>query len=327
MVGTVGISGCLGADSETLQLNSSGYEGSVHGDLGFWLSEKVSELSGGEIEIDAYRNNELGGEIQSIQDVATGSLDMYVIAYGIMAVLDVQMATVFEGPYKFNPNNPYEDIFDKADPQDGHPALLEIMDKIIDEGVRPIGTARRCGVRVPENEEPPTNVEMLSQYDFRSAPSDLMSATVEGLGPSAVSIEGEEMNQALATGSVDGLELPYQMITGGKLHENLTHIIETDHIYMPLMVAMSESVFQEFSGEDQQIFYDAVREIQPKVLETLGSGLEDTKQEIQDNDVAILSPDQINYDEFKFSVREKILSDFSDRADVIQQIAYEEYTP
>jgi len=132
--------------------------------------------------------------------------------------------------------------------------------------------------------------------------------------------------QALATGSVDGQENPYNIIRSSNIYENQTHIIETDHMHVPLAILMHEGVFQDLSGDEQQIFYDAVREIQPQATEILRSNLADTKQLFRDEGLTIVSPEDIDYDAYRSATRANIREQFPDLLDTIESLAHDDYS-
>ena len=174
--------------------------------------------------------------------------------------------------------------------------------------------------------EPPRNPEMLSNYTMRAVPISMYAEALKGLGAQTTNIDFSEVPQALATGSVDGQENPYNIIRSSQIYEEQTHIIETDHMHVPLAVLINEGVFQDLSDSQQQVFYDAVREIQPQATETLRSNLEDTKQLFRDEGLTIVTPDQIEYEAYRSATRANIREQFSDLRDTIESLAHDDYS-
>jgi TRAP-type C4-dicarboxylate transport system substrate-binding protein len=314
----------------TLQANSPAAEGSVHGDAAAMIGDIVSSQTNGAIEIDAFRNSELGGQAQSVQDVSSGALDMYVIPYALTAIVDQREAQIFDAPYMYDPENPYEDIYAKTDPQDSEPAQRVIENLAEQADIRSLGAVaqgtRRVSLNVPDATEPPRTPEMLSNYTMRAVPISMYAETLNGLGAQTTNIDFSEVPQALATGSVDGQENPYNIIRSSQIYEEQTHIIETNHQHVPLAILMHEGVFQELSDSQQQIFYDAVREIQPQATETLRSNLEDTKQFFRDQGLTIVSPEDIEYDAYRSATRANIRENFSDLIGTIESLSHDGYS-
>ena len=139
----------------TLQANSPAAEGSVHGDAAAMVGDIVSSRTDGAIEVEAFRNSELGGQAQSVQDVSSGALDMYVIPYALTAIVDQREAQVFDAPYMYDPENPYEDIYEKTDPQDSEPAKRVIENLAEQADIRSLGAVaqgtRRVSLNVSED--------------------------------------------------------------------------------------------------------------------------------------------------------------------------------
>lgn len=325
-----GSTGSANQNTITLQANSPAAEGSVHGDAAAMVGDIVSSRTDGAIEIEAFRNSELGGQAQSVQDVSSGALDMYVIPYALTAIVDQREAQVFDTPYMYDPENPYEDIYEKTDPQDSEPAKRVIENLAEQADIRSLGAVaqgtRRVSLSIPESTEPPQNPEMLSDYTMRAVPISMYAEALKGLGAQTTNIDFSEVPQALATGSVDGQENPYNIIRSSQIYEEQSHLIETDHMHVPLAVLMHEDTFQDLTDSQQQVFYDAVREVQPQATEMLRSTLEETKQLFRDEGLTIVSPDEIDYEAYRSATRANIRDEFSDLVETIESLAHDNYS-
>jgi len=322
-----GLAGCSsifgGGSTVTLQLNSPASEGTVHGDAGAWIGDIVEDETGGDVEIEPFRNSELGGQIESIEGVSSGSLDMYVIPYALTGT-QYQPAQVFDAPYLYDPENPYEDIYEKTDPNNSDVASQLIENLAEETNIRSVGAVvqgtRRCSLTVDGGEDDyPTNPEEMSQYLFRAVPIAMYSETLKALGPETTDVDASELSQALSTGSVQGQENPYNIIRGLGMYENQSHILETNHMHSPLAIIINEGVWQdELSGAQRDIFYDAVQEIQPRASETLNENLEGHKQFMRDNGLTIVPPEDLEMDAFRSAARSRIREQFPDLIDTIE---------
>jgi TRAP-type C4-dicarboxylate transport system substrate-binding protein len=320
-----GLAGCSsilgGGGSITLQVNSPASEGTVHGDAGAWIGDIVEEETDGSVTIDAFRNSELGGQIESIEGVSSGSLDMYVIPYALTGT-QYQPAQVFDAPYLYDPENPYEDIYEKTDPNSSEVAQQLIEDLVDETDIRSIGAVvqgtRRCSLTV-DGDSPPTNPEEMSQYLFRAVPIAMYSETLKALGPETTDVDASELSQALSTGSVQGQENPYNIIRGLSMYEHQSHILETNHMHSPLAIIINEDIWQnDLTGEQRDIFYDAVTEIQPRATETLNSNLEGHKQFMRDEGLTIVPPEDLEMDVFRSAARSRVREQFPDLIETIE---------
>jgi TRAP-type C4-dicarboxylate transport system substrate-binding protein len=328
------LAGCLssltGSEEVTLEANSPAAEGSTHGDAAAWLGEYVEEETGGQVSIDAFRNSELGGQLESIENVSSGSLDIYVIPYALTGT-QYEPAQVFDAPYMYDPENPYEDIYEKTDPQENDVAKQVVDDLIQETNIRSLGSVvqgtRRVTLNIEEGNEPPRNPEELAEYKMRAVPIAMYEQALKGLGAETTNIDFSEVPQALATGSIQGQENPYNIIRSSGIWEHQTHVIETNHMHVPLAVLINESVWQDLDENTQQVFYDAVREAQPRATEQLESNLEDHKSFMRDEGLTIVGPDQIDYDAYRSGVRSNIREQFPDVIDTIEALAHDDYQP
>lgn len=319
------LAGCLsslvGGEEVVLECNSPAAEGSTHGDAAAWLNDYVEEETGGQVTIEAYRNSELGGQLESIENVSSGSLDMYVIPYALTGT-QYKPAQVFDAPYMYDPDNPYEDIYQKTDPQNNDVAK-RVVDALIEEtNIRSLGSVvqgtRRVTLNIEDGQEPPHNPQELSNYKMRAVPIAMYEQALKGLGAQTTNIDFSEVPQALATGSIQGQENPYNIIRSSGIWEHQTHVLETNHMHVPLAILINDGVFQDLTDEQQRILYDGVREIQPKATETLNSNLADHKQFMRDNGLTIVPPGDLDIAAFRSATRQRIRDQFPDLIDTIE---------
>lgn len=324
---SVATAGCLDSitgGTTTLQANSPAAEGSVHGDAAEWIGEIVEEETGGDIEIDPFRNSELGGQIESIENVSSGDLDMYVIPYALTGALYPD-AQVFDMPYMYDDDRPFEHIYEATDPVESDAARGVIEDLADDMDIRSLGSVAggtRVTTLIGDTASNPTE---LSEFLLRAVPIPVYEQTVVGMGAQTTEIDFEEVPQALATGSIDGQENPYDIIVSSGIHENTDYVIETNHMHTPLAVLVNEDLWQDFDESTQEIFYDAVTEIQPRATETIEDSTEALKDEVRDEGVEIIPPEDLEMDAFRDQTRAHMREEFPDFMDIVEEIHGGEY--
>lgn len=324
---TTSTAGCLSSlglgddESFSLQANAAGAEGSVHGDVSRMVGDIVEEETDGQITIDSFYGGELGDLIESIENVSSGDLDIYVNVYALAASL-YEDAQVLDAPYMYDPDRPYEHMIEVSRSE----TVEEMIDDIAEEtSMRSLGTFPQGTRRVTVTGEPATTPEEMGEKLLRAVPVPIFEETVVGLGAQVTELEWGEVPQALATGQIDGQENPYDVMTGAGIHENTDYVIETNHMDPALAFWINEDLWNEFSDEQQQIFYDAIEEVQPQAIQQLEDGIEEHKQAFRDEGAEILGPDDIAFDEFRTQTRAHIRDEFPDWIDTIEDIIGEEY--
>jgi len=62
-------------------------------------------------------------------------------------------------------------------------------------------------------------------------------------------------------------------------------------MHVPLAIIINDDVFQDLSGDQQQVLYDGVREIQPQATETLEANLADHRSFMEEKGLTIVPPE------------------------------------
>lgn len=327
--GSLSLAGCLGGDdggSVTWEANSPAAEGSVHGDAAEWLGDIVEEETDGEVTIEAFKNSELGGQIESIENVSTGGLDMYVIPYALVGT-QYAPAQVYDTPYMYDDSRPYEHLMEETDPVNSEHAQTLVEDMVAETDIRAIGSVPQGTRRVTiAGDDFPTNPEELGEYLLRAVPIPIYEEAVVGLGAQTTEIDFSEVPSALATGSIDGQENPYNIITSSGIHEHTDYVLETNHMHVPLAIIVNEQAWQEDLTDDQRdIFYEAAREIRTDAIDLITDTIEADKQTILDEGAEIITPDQLDMEAFRSQTREHVRSEFPDFMDTVESIAPDGY--
>ncbi len=325
--GAVGVAGCLGDDDVIeMRSNSPAARGSVHGDAGFWLAEEIEERTGGDIEIDAFANSELGGQIESIENVSTGDLAIYITPYALVGTqwADVQ---AFDLPYMYDEDRPFEHVHEVCDPRDAPGSAPEVFDELAERtDIRPFGTVVQGTRRVTTRENPARNPEELSEFLLRAVPITVYEEAVRGLGAETTQIDFEELPQALSTGAVDGQENPYDVFMSVGVHEHIDHVMETNHMHPPLGFIMNEDLWQEDLTEDQRdIFIETVRDLQPRGIDQLEGEVDDARDELRDMGIEIWGPEDIEFDAFESRTKQHMQDETPELVEVGEDILGESY--
>lgn len=328
--GAVALSGCSsflgGDDGESVEweANSPAAEGSVHGDAAAWINEYIEDETDGDFTIEAFRNGELGGQIESIENVSGGGLDMYVIPYALTGT-QYGPAQVFDAPYMYDPERPYEHIYEATDPEESDAARQVIEDLAEETNIRSLGSVVQGTRRVTVSGDPVYNPEELGEKLLRAVPIPIYEQTTVAMGAETTEIDFSEVPNALSTGSIDGQENPYNIIISSGIHEHTDYVLETDHMHTPLAVIVNEDQYQDLSEEYQDLLREAVREIQPRATETINENIESHRQAVRDEGAEIIPPEDLDMEAFRTQTREYIREEFPDMLDTIEEIAYDDY--
>ncbi|QOS13574.1 TRAP-type transport system periplasmic substrate-binding protein (plasmid) [Haloferax gibbonsii] len=319
VAGLTSIAGCStssGSTQTTLRFNVPTNEKSIQGKIPAWLKETVEEKTGGDIELDLYYNGELGGQVESFENLSSGTLDMFITGYSI-AGSQYGPVAFFDAPYLYGD---YDEMLQRADPNHSDVANRVVENMAEETNIRTIGIGIMGTRRLTLSDQAVYHPDDLEGVKVRAVPDNLMFETVNGLGAEAVNIDWSELPSALSTGSVSGQENPYNIVWNSGIWESQSYLMETNHLDQTLPVYISEHVWGDMSTSNQDLLVESMLETQTKALDELRSSLEEYKQKMGE-ELEIIEESELDMDAFRTSVRSRIREQFdSDAIELIETI-------
>lgn len=189
------------------------------------MATRLEELSGGTVSIDIYPSAVLGSEVQCLEQVQNGSLDMTKVSAAVMENFVPEMA-VFGLPYLFRDSDHYWRVLSgpigAALLKKGEPKLMRGL-CYYDSGSRNFYT-RSKPIRTPED---------LEGLKIRVVNSATAIAMVKAMGGAPTPIAWGELYSALAQGTVDGAENNPPSFTSNKHFEVCKHFTLDGHTRIP----------------------------------------------------------------------------------------------
>lgn len=190
-----------------------------------YMATRLKELSGGTVSIDIYPSAVLGSEVQCLEQVQNGSLDMTKVSAAVMENFVPEMA-VFGLPYLFRDGDHYWRVLSgpigAALLKKGESKLLHGL-CYYDSGSRNFYT-RSKPIRRPED---------LVGLKIRVMNSATAIAMVKAMGGSPTPIAWGELYSALAQGTVDGAENNPPSFTSNKHYEACKYFTLDGHTRIP----------------------------------------------------------------------------------------------
>ncbi|MCF7954767.1 MAG: TRAP transporter substrate-binding protein [Phycisphaerae bacterium] len=212
----------------------------VHQGMEF-MKKRLEELSGDTVSIDIYPSSVLGSEVQCIEQLQNGSLDMTKTSAASIENFVPEMA-VFGLPYLFRDVDHYWAVL-KSDL--GKVILHKGGDKSLqglcyyDSGSRNFYTKDRP-IRTPDD---------LKGLKIRVMNSRTAMDMVSTLGAAPTPIAWGELYSALAQGTVDGAENNPPSFTSNKHYEICKHFTKDAHTRIPDLLLISTSTWNKLTPE------------------------------------------------------------------------------
>jgi len=237
------------------------------------------------IDIQFFPDNQLGQEIDVINSVKLGVVDMMVSGSSISANL-VPLVGVFDLGYLFDSFPQQTKAFDAGAAKPIEDALLK------GANIRIITWAYNFGSRSVLSKRPAKTPEELSGLKIRTLPNPVITECLRLMGAAATPLAFGEIYTALQAGVLDGLEHDPPTIVASKFFETAKFYTLTQHNFSPLAIYFSELTFARMDPKLKEGFLDAARKA---AVDTRSQGLA-VEQEalvlLKDKGVSIMECDK-----------------------------------
>src|SRR6201993_4155025 len=207
---------------------------------------------GEQIDVTFFPNNQLGQEIDVINSVKLGVIDMMVSGSSISANL-VPLVGTFDLGYLFTSFPQQTKAFDGGAAKPIEDALLK------GANIRIISWAYNFGARSVLSKKPVKTPEDLAGLKIRTLPNPIITECLRLMGAAATPLAFGEIYTALQAGVLDGLEHDPPTILASKFYETAKNYALPQHIFSPLAIYFSDLTFTRMDPKLRDGFLDAAR--------------------------------------------------------------------
>jgi len=205
-----------------------------------------------QIDVTFFPDNQLGQEIDVINSVKLGVIDLMVSGSSISANL-VPLVGTFDLGYLFSSFEQQTKAFDNG-------AAKPIEDALLKGGnIRIIAWAYNFGARSVLAKKPVQTPEDLAGLKIRTLPNPVITECLRLMGAAATPLAFGEIYTALQAGVLDGLEHDPPTILASKFYETAKNYALTQHIFSPLAIYFSEATFTRMDPKLRDGFLDSAR--------------------------------------------------------------------
>src|SRR5713226_2779435 len=212
---------------------------------------KAANLSE-QIEVQFFPDNQLGQEIDVINSVKLGVIDMMVSGSSISANL-VPLVGTFDLGYLFTSYQQQTKAFEAGAAKPIEDALLK------GANIRIISWAYNFGARSVLAKKPVKTPGDLAGLKIRTLPNPIITECLRLMGAAATPLAFGEIYTALQAGVLDGLEHDPPTILASKFYETSKNYALTQHIFSPLAVYFSDATYKRMDPKLRDGFLDAAQ--------------------------------------------------------------------
>jgi tripartite ATP-independent transporter DctP family solute receptor len=204
---------------------------------------------GEQIEVAFFPDNQLGQEIDVINSVKLGVIDMMVSGSSISANL-VPLVGVFDLGYLFSGFPQQTKAFDAGAAKPIEAALLK------GANIRIVSWAYNFGSRSILAKKAVRRPDDLTGLKIRTLPNPIITECLRLMGAAATPLAFGEVYTALQAGAIDGLEHDPPTIVASKFFEAAKVYSLTQHNFSPLAIYLSDATYRRLDPKLRDGFLD-----------------------------------------------------------------------
>jgi tripartite ATP-independent transporter DctP family solute receptor len=238
-----------------------------------------------QIQMTFFPDNQLGQEIDVINSVKLGVIDMMVSGTSISANL-VPLVGTYDLGYLFRSFPQQTKAFDAGAAKPIEDALLKSAN------IRVIGWAYNFGARSVLAKKQVKGPADLAGLKIRTLPNPVITECLRLMGAAATPLAFGEIYTALQAGVLDGLEHDPPTILASKFYETAKFYTLTQHNFSPLATYFSDSTFKRMDPKLRDAFLDAAGKA---AVDTRAHGLameQEAMEVLKQRGVSIIGCDQ-----------------------------------
>ncbi len=245
--------------------------------------DTVAEKSNGRIEILIHPASAMGSEVQTIEMIADGSVEIAAIG-GTDAYMYFPKVATVEQPFMIASVDEFWKYWN------GEPGQKMLKSLQEEHGIRAEGIIYR-GARYLTSNTPVRTIEDLKGLKMRLPSVAPWIKVWEGLGAFPSTIDFGEVYLALKTGVIEAQENPAETILNYKFYEVQKYLIATQHVYTTGKVVTSDKWWNTLSAEDQALLDEAFAEAIAYGNELTAAGDAAFVAELQDLGMELITVD------------------------------------
>ena len=239
------------AQSRTLKLGYVLAQDSQLGAGATAFAKELDTVTQGRLKIEQFPNSALGGEVELLQGVQLGTIDMAFIT-GVALPNLVPEVGVFNIPFLFRDVAHARAVLDSPIGQ-SYLEKFRAKDLVAlawgESGMRHITNSKRA-IKGPGD---------LKGLKLRLPQSEVMLTGFKALGANVAPLAFPQLFDALQTGKFDGQENPIATIIASKFAQVQKHLTLSGHVYDPALLVMSADAFDELVATDAEAVFQAAK--------------------------------------------------------------------
>ncbi|MGQ4877274.1 TRAP transporter substrate-binding protein [Billgrantia sp. LNSP4103-1] len=222
-----------------------------------YFADILDERSEGRISVDIFPNSQLGDDVQMMEMLQTGSLDM-TYPSSSPATTYVEELAVFDLPFLLPTRDAAVAVMQSDTAQ-------RMLDGFEGSGIKALAFSENGYRQLSNSARPVETPEDVAGLDvsgltIRTMENPVHLSIWETLGANPTPMAFGELFSAMEQGVVDGQENPWSTILTSNFYEVQDYGSETRHVYTPFILMISERTWERMDPEYQELVQEAARQ-------------------------------------------------------------------
>lgn len=252
------------------------------------FADKVAELSGGELEIKIYPNEQLGKTDAVMEQMKLGTVQLYPEGSTYMNKW-VEEIKFISSAFLFDDREHWV-RFMNTDLVKGWYAKAAA-----DAGVGILGdptAVMRGPYRVMVTNQEVASFDDVQGLQIRMAPSKIAVETWNWLGADVKTLPWTDVYQAIDKGIVSAVNSPIALVESMRFHEVAPHVARHDEYYQSIAFMMNQPAFDGLSPELQDVLLKAIADSGEYSVELMDQSATESIERMKADGVTFIDVDR-----------------------------------
>jgi tripartite ATP-independent transporter DctP family solute receptor len=244
-------------------------------------AKRVEERTKGGLKIQIFHSAQLGVEEDIIEQLRQGaSIGQNTDAARLGNY--VKGLAVLNGPY-------FAESLDEVDKLSKAPTIVKWQEELASQhGLKVVCFDWVQGYRHFFTNKPVRKPADLSGLRIRTPPAPIWQESIRALGAAPTAMAFGDMYPALQQQAIDGVELVYNNIPGGRFYEVLKYANETKHIMLINFQVVGSTFFNSLPPEYQTALTEECKRAGRETSEKILASEQAVKQQLMDRGMAVV---------------------------------------
>lgn len=242
LAAVIAVAAPVSAQETTLKLGHLANEANPWHKASVKFGRELSRLTDGRIAVEVFPNESLGKEIDLINGMQLGTVDMTITGESLQNW--APMAALLAVPYAYKSIEHMDEV---ALGSIGDRIKKQIVEKV---QIRPIAHFAR-GPRNLTSNRPIAHPDDLNGLKMRVPNVPLFVDVWKALGANPGPMAFSEVFTSLQNGTIESQENPLALIRSANFNEVQSHVNMTEHVRSWIYLTIAESTWRKLSADDQ----------------------------------------------------------------------------